>query len=307
MSDQNHEMLFPLFERINECLDRLSSGLFTLARALEEDPHFVVHDLALIPYRMTGQDTLPEVVIPQSVPLGDRSPQYVAELITAIRYREDQHAKSTLRASGLIGVSPSTFDQIQEVNRLKSDFKDAVKTVPTRQRRMLNRHFPGLSRLQAYRELVALNGQPDGVHFFWASNKTGSSRKTVEQLREELKNEKDAVPSTDSTMINAIQFDLDQLAHLPDNEYLSKRRAIRVHPQGNIWVDGRIARQEDAYLPIFYVVDPSKPEPEVTSMPNSDESGARIRSARSDRKVEDQPLLERIHVYRYLPAHRTFA
>lgn len=301
------EMIFPLLEQITKRLDELKGGLAHLRYLIQNDEDLVIHDLTVIPYRKTGEDTLPDTITPEVVPVADRTPAYLAALITTIQYQDDQHPKSTVRASGLVGASQAVIDGINHVNDLKAAFKEAVTQVPSRQRRAMIRHFPGLSRLQAYRELVALEKHPDGAHFFWAANKTGSARKTVAELRKDLEVERDSVPATDTHLLQAIQFDLEKLADLPDNEVLAKRRPIRLHPQCNIWVNGQIAAQEDAYLPIFYLRDTAYPDPKVTSLPASSEQGNRQRGVRSDRKVEEEPFLERIHVYRYLPAHRKFS
>lgn len=300
------DMIFPLLDLITNRLEELKGGINHLRDLIEQDPELVIHDLAIIPYRKSGQDSLPETVHPEPVSTVDRTPELLSDLVTSIFYREDQHPKSTIRASGLIGASQSVLDGIKEVNRLKAAFKDAVKQVPPRRRRMLNKHFPGLSRLQAYRELVVLDTHPDGAHFFWAANKTGGSRKTVADLRKELEIERESVPATDTQLLQAIEYDLEKLAGLQDNEVLSKRRQIRLHPQCNIWVNGQMAAQEDAYLPIFYLLDPVRATPEVTPLPSSSEQGSRVRGVRSDRKVEEEPFLERIYAYRYLPEHREF-
>lgn len=298
-------MIFPLLEQIQSDLEELKSGLNVLREQLAHDDQLVVHGLTVIPYRTTGQDDYPEAITAEPV-AEDESRDKVIDLICSINYKDDQHPKSTLRASGLVGVSSRVLEAIAHVNDLKKRFKDSVKQVPPRQRRVLNRHIPGLCRLQAYREIVALEGYPNAAHFFWASNKSGISRRSVATVRKELNTEKDKAAATDTSLLRAIEFDLEKLVSLPDREIVAKRRAIRLHPQCNLWVNSRLVGPEDAYLPIFYPHDAEKPCPDVTPLPSA-EQRKRQRGLRSDRKLEDEPFLERIDLYRYLPEHRKFA
>lgn len=299
---------FPLYTRITDALQELEASLATLSKMLCSDSQLQIVSLMLLPYRRAAQEEALSMLEPEPVSIEEQTPEMLSSLVSTIRYQEDQHPKSTLRAPGLVGVSDATLAQIQRVNELKAEFKAMVKEIPTRQRRVLSRMFPGLSRLQAYRELVILKYHPKHVHFFWAANKTTGSRITVDQLRKELEVERDATPATDVTLRQAIAYDLELLEALPGNEWLSKRRSIRVHPQCNVWAEDSPLDQEDAYLPIFYAVDASKPEPGVTPLVSFDAQESQgKRSMRSDRKVERSPYLERIHVYRYQEQHRKFA
>lgn len=297
-------MISALLTNIQANLENLTQGLGELRRHIMSDPNLTISELRWIPYRTTDQADLPESILPELVEPADAL-EVLSSAVTSIHYREDQHAKSTIRVAGLVGVSPSVIESLATVNRLKKAFKDSVKEVPTRQRRMLHKHLPGLSRLQAYRELVSISRHPDEVHFFWAANKVGVARRTVAVMLDELKIEKDATPSTDIDLLRAIEMDIETLAGMSPHEVIARARPIRLHPQCNVWIGGVLAGQEDAYLPVFYPVDTTQETPEVRALGESSK-GERQRAIRSDRKLQDEPLLERLDVYRYREAFRSF-
>lgn len=297
-------MISALLDNIQANLEALTQGLGDLRRQIESDPNLTISELRWIPYRTNDQADLPELVVPELVNPAD-AVEVVASSVTSIYYREDQHAKSTIRVAGLVGVSPSVIEALAEVNRLKKAFKDSVTEVPIRQRRQLIKHLPGLSRLQAYRELVSISRHPDEVHFFWAANKVGVARRTVAVMLEELKVEKDATPSTDIDLLRAIEMDIEKLAGMDPREIIARARPIRLHPQCNVWIGGSLAGQEDAYLPVFYPVDPAQRAPKVRALGESSK-GERQRAIRSDRKLDDEPLLERLDVYRYRVNFRSY-
>lgn len=297
-------MISALLDDIQTNLQSLTQGLDELRRDILSDPNLTISELSWIPYRTNDQTELPGTIVPEPVDPADAL-EVLSTAVTSTLYREDQHAKSTIRVAGLVGVSPSVIESIATVNRLKKAFKDSVKEVPTRQRRMLHKHLPGLSRLQAYRELVSISRHPDEVHFFWAANKVGVARRTVAVMLEELRAEKDATPATDIDLLRAIEIDIDALAGLSPHEVIARARPIRLHPQCNVWIEGVLAGQEDAYLPVFYPVDPTQNAPEVRALGESSR-GERQRAIRSDRKLQDEPLLERLDVYRYREAFRSF-
>lgn len=297
-------MISALLDDIQTNLQSLTQGLDELRRDILSDPNLTISELSWIPYRTTDQTELPGSVVPTPV-APDDALEILAAAVTSTLYRDDQHAKSTIRVAGLVGASPSVIESIATVNRLKKAFKDSVKQVPIRQRRMLNKHLPGLSRLQAYRELVSISRHPDEVHFFWAANKLGVARRTVAVMMDELRAEKDATPSTDIDLLRAIEMDIEALAGLSPHEVVARARPIRLHPQCNVWIGGALAGQEDAYLPVFYPVDPAEKSPKVRALGESSR-GERQRAVRSDRKLQDEPLLERLDVYRYRETFRSF-
>lgn len=306
MSVSNTEMLSPKLEVVRETLEQLKGQLANLQETLRHDPALRIDYLAVIPYRSGNDDDVPPVISPETLTANPNAVDRLVEFLSTIYQAEDQHPKSTLRAPGMIGVSPATMKVIQSVNTAKAEFKEAVKAIPTRQRRVMARSFPGLHRLQAYRAIVTLKTQPVDARFFWAANKSGVSKIRVEKLRDDLRKERDKTPSTDVQLLQAIDYDLEKLEPLHKDEVVSKKRAIQVHPQCNI--GGGSASPEDAYLPIFYVVDAARPAPRISNLGVHDslDSGTR-RGVRSDKKIEDVPLLERIHVYRYLPEWREYS
>lgn len=297
-------MISALLDDIQANLDNLAQGLGDLRRQIVNDPDLTISELRWVPYRTSDQADLPESVVPESVNPDD-AVEVVASSVTSIHYREDQHAKSTIRVAGLVGVSPSVIETLAEVNRLKQAFKKSVTEVPIRQRRQLIKYLPGLSRIQAYRELVFISRHPDEVHFFWAANKVGVARRTVAVMLDELKLEKDATPSTDINLLRAIEMDIEALAGMNPTEVIAKARPIRLHPQCNVWVGGILAGQEDAYLPVFYPIDSTQEPAKVRALGESS-TGERQRAIRSDRKLEEEPLLARLDVYRYREVFRSY-
>jgi len=329
--------LAPLVTDVQEAFQELTERLKTFHATITADAHVKLHYLAWVPYRTaqksnlrkqsldqpdeakagneraigTQRASVEELYAPGTQSPASREALKVAfNALVNIQYEPDQDAKSTVRCPRVIAVSGKTLQAALDLNTAKANFKQAVLAIPQRSRRSLSRMLPNIVFLQAYRSLVILEETPCEMDFFWSVNHNSIKRRTAQELVEQLEKERDATPSSDVDMLNAIDYDLERVSRFAPTEVLAIRRPLQPRILCNVkpWDEQYFQYQKDGHLPILVPAE-DKNEPVRIGALNTHESkntgpGGQRKKERSDVKFEREPISERLYIFRYKEAYR---
>lgn len=242
----------------------------------------------------------------------------VIQLYRALWYENDQDGRETITCPGIVGASPNTLAAAQACNAAKDTFKAAVlalkalgrietnaamadlhqrqETIASAMRRM------GAARLnlkQVYRHIPLLEQRPLKIGFTWSKQGRVIQRTSMAAARRLLE-QRVETPQ--------VRFELQRLAEIRDDEILARVRGICPHVRANIVFaenpnrHGPQRRLMQAPLPILIPLQPGECLPEFVPVASGPPVNPRLR--RADVKIEDEPLLPSIHVYRYALPYR---
>ncbi|ULQ48324.1 DNA replication terminus site-binding protein (plasmid) [Flagellatimonas centrodinii] len=229
---------------------------------------------------------------------GEGARNWAAAALSLMNYRPGQAPVASVRAPGLLACSPQTLEALEDVNRAKKVFAERGRAIDeytfTQVRKM--RPFAHVQRLQVYRQLHMLQQPPERVSFFWNRGATTGKRLTVADVRRRIQNAERRQRGTLSD--ETIERELAALEGLHDAEVLVIRKPVAPHVELLVWIDGEPLPPIPGALPLFI---PAGRWPGLNMLSDLVDVPT---SRRSDRKVELEPLLPRLHVYRYLYQHR---
>lgn len=229
---------------------------------------------------------------------GEGARNWAAAALSRMNYRPGQAPVASVRAPGLLASSPQTLEALDDVNRAKKVFAERGRAIDeytfTLIRKM--RPFAHVQRLQVYRQLHVLHQVPERVSFFWNRGATTGKRLTAADVRRRIKNAERRQRGTLSD--ETIERELAALEGLHDAEVLVIRKPVAPHVELLAWIDGQPLPPIPGALPLFI---PAGRWPTLSMLPDLVDAPT---SRRSDRKVELEPLLPRLHVYRYLYQYR---
>ncbi len=234
--------------------------------------------------------------------------QFLGGHLANLRYSDGQDARAVQRLPGLVAAAPETMALVDEVNGLKKRFENEAKQLDATSWSALRRRqpFARLNLLQVYKKIPTLPVAPRHVHFFWQRYATSGSRMTVADVRGLVASSLNNAPELSAAeKMSTFQEEIRALADLPADELLVLRRPIAPHPEVLPWVGLEVQGALPAVMPLFY---PATPETRVPTgnLLEDFEPGLRERAVRSDRKCEDEPILPRLHVYRYRETQRQY-
>lgn len=242
-----------------------------------------------------------------------------AEIYTQHFFQDEQDPKETVILPGLLGASDETRRVAHALNAARNQVQEALSAMDriqvgmtnpvtgrTRKERLgdLVLRDAGLARLhrvQVYREVHVLERRPDNVSFVWARTRR-VKRLSIEAVRQRLQRLLDNPPQAE-----LVREDLARLGSLPRNEELALIDPMPCHARVNLaWrrqgeTQGFDRAMRSAPIPLLY---PAAADDELPSLkPLDPQRGAlRQRAKRSDVKIEDQPFLATLAVYRYRAA-----
>ncbi|MEQ8798005.1 MAG: DNA replication terminus site-binding protein [Salinisphaeraceae bacterium] len=227
-------------------------------------------------------------------------------IIAALDYHPDQDASSPQRLVGVVGVPAAAIEAVANVNAAKARLRDAVAVIGqkrwSRERKHLARART-LCLLQCYRTLRIFPDGLDRVSFGWDAHGAAGIRLTVAEARARVSGPGHYGLAPE----RQVEAELATLAELPATEVLLMRKPLQPSPAANLWRPGqRRAEHCRTGLPFLVVTPPDGPLPLIRDLPDFDPEQAR-RSTRRDRYTEDEPLVDRLYLYRYRPAHRSHA
>lgn len=238
-------------------------------------------------------------------------------LYRALWYEEGQDGRETLTCPGIVGASPGTIAAAHVCNAAKNDFKSAVlalkslartevttvmadlhrrqEVVAAAMRRM------GVARLnlkQAYRHIPLLDQRPLKVGFTWSKQGRVIQRTTVADTRRLLE-QRVETPE--------IHQELQRLAGIPSDEMLARVRSVCPHLRANIVFAasgglGVLRRLMQTPLPILIPLQQGESLPEF--VPTAPDLLTNPRLRRADVRIEDEPFLPVVRVYRYRLPYR---
>lgn len=238
------------------------------------------------------------------------------QLYRALWYQDDRDGRETLTCPGIVGVSPATLIAAQECNLAKDSFKAAVLALKVLERREADAVLAdlhqrqenvgvalrrmGAARLnlkQAYRHIPLLEQLPLKIGFTWSKQGRVIQRTSVAAARRLLE-QRVETPQ--------IRLELQRLQEIRDDEMLARVRSVCPHLRANIvfpdHVGDRRRRLMQAPLPVLVPLHPGQPLPDF--VPVAPEPPVSLRLRRADVRIEDEPLLPSVRVYRYRIPYR---
>jgi len=219
---------------------------------------------------------------------------------------------------GVIGANAASLAQAEDLNDAKAQLRDRVKVLrPYRVRvpvkdgqggrvvkslplvRVILRELQrsDLNLLAAYRKIPVLTGRVSRVVYTRAL-----TRAVYRKTRAEI-----AALLQGSGRITVTE-DLERLRRLPAREtHLALVKQHYTNIRANVWFDGLDARNRgrvmvSAELPLLYPLGRSRELPEIR-YPSAEQGTAPSVRPRAG-KLEDQPFLDSLPVYRYQPTLR---
>jgi hypothetical protein len=239
------------------------------------------------------------------------------QLYRALWYQDSRDGRETLTCPGIVGVSSATLVAAQDCNLAKDTFKAAVLALKVLERREANAVLEdlhqrqeniavalrrmGAARLnlkQAYRHIPLLEQLPLKIGFTWSKQGRVIQRTSVAAARRLLE-QRVETPQ--------IRLELQRLQEIRDDEMLARVRGVCPHLRANIVfpenVGDRRRRLMQAPLPVLVPLHPGECLPDF--VPVTPDPSVSLRLRRADVKIEDEPLLPSVRVYRYRTPYRT--
>lgn len=237
------------------------------------------------------------------------------KLFYSLWYKDGQDGRETITCPGLIGSSQATLEAAIQCNIAKDAFKESVLALKTLRRpeadallSELHRRDPevayamqrmGAARLnlkQAYRHVPLLDRKPVKVGFTWSRQGRTIQRISHSRIRQLLERRSET-PQT--------RLELDKLSRLSRDEPLARVRPVCPHLRANVvFEDGgeNERRLVQTPLPLLVPLRPGEDLPAFVPVAPHPTGTDRLR--RSDVRLEDEPFLASLKVYRYRERYR---
>lgn len=282
---------------------RLARELEARITAMNSQMRAAAADWPAVVYALPGHTSRQDVdVIPVQRVIGRNAREQALAMYAAIDYAPDQSPETVRRLLGVVCVPASCRPAIEAVNQAKKDLKAQVVSLPRgrwqRERSTMARAAT-LSLLQAYRQIRMVD-HPYRLHFGWDGKGASGRRMSVAEARRLLDE-----PGYYGEISQA-RYDIERAAlrELPADEIITQRKPIAPTPVANHWSQPK-ARPATfrVDMPVIAFCDAPNQAPEIADLESFD-LAKRERKARSDRRVSDEPLVERLHLYRYEAGYR---
>ncbi len=217
-------------------------------------------------------------------------------------YRQPgQHPSTVVRHPGYVlieRINPHFFFTVDALNAAKSALHQHVKTLPAGSRaRNTGEAFPGVSMLQAYRQVYAFENCPRQLLFSWAANTAASKKISRSEAVEKIEGSRFSAPDhiDPGDWLSVIDAELQQIASLPAGAVFALRKTIAPHPRLMVYFTARPVHDLSihANLPAFFLCSPDA-RPVVKILKPLDRN--QRSSLRKDR-LAWKPLIERIGLF----------
>ncbi|MYL24430.1 DNA replication terminus site-binding protein [Halomonas alkaliantarctica] len=228
-------------------------------------------------------------------------------------HAEGQDGRETRNYIGLIAADEALMDAVKTANRAKADFSECLKAIKAHSPALLSdakgqlpRRHPdvervlektGLARLhlkQCWRQLPMAEAPVARVRFAWYSSGRSIKRLTVADAEKKLL-------ALDSDAAH-VRIQLRKLAGIPSGEILAQVQTQAPLMRANLFFtepldDGHTRRALNVAMPMFVPsLDGRLPH---TNLPPLTPPETRTRAKRRDEKLESEPFLPSLRVYRY--------
>ncbi|WP_136246837.1 DNA replication terminus site-binding protein [Halomonas borealis] len=228
-------------------------------------------------------------------------------------YQDGQDGRSTRSHVGLIAATPEVMAQAQQVNATKhrlagllSQIREQAPALIPEAKAVLPFRHPelhthlrgsGLARLhlkQCWRAIPVAPAPVARVRLAWYSSGRSIKRLSVREAEQKLLALDTEAPH--------VRIQLRQLAGLPDGEPLAQVQPQAPLMRANLFFrepleDGQRRRAMNVALPLFVPADDGRlPD---HNLPPLRPPQSRTRARRRDERLEQEPLLPSLRVYRY--------
>lgn len=228
-------------------------------------------------------------------------------------YQDGQDGRSTRSHVGLVAARPAVMEQAHAVNAAKQAFADLLGQIREEQPSLLpeikavlpfrhpelHTHLrgSGLARLhlkQCWRAIPLAPAPVARVRLAWYSSGRSIKRLSVREAEQKL--------LALDTEAAHVRIQLRQLAGLPDGEPLAQVQTQAPLMRANLFFrepleDGHRRRAMNVALPLFVPAEDGRlPD---HNQPPANPPETRTRARRRDERLEQEPLLPSLRVYRY--------
>ncbi|MBT4963346.1 MAG: DNA replication terminus site-binding family protein [Francisellaceae bacterium] len=236
----------------------------------------------------------------------------ISRFLNQVEYLDSQPPKEILLGPGWLSCSNETLEMMETVNNLKLKFKSSIiKLKNASDRKYVSNEFEsflnkrpisisnrlskiGLSRLhlkQCYRQIPTLTKMPKKISWTWANTK--AITKISKQQALDLMTKKSKSPE--------INFQLNKLHNHPNDQDLAIVQTLSPHLRANLIIpddgDNIFRKMIKGAMPICFPHEPDR-IPQINP-PKEKQGHNPDRITRSDVKLESEPFLPAIRVFRY--------
>ena len=295
---------------IKELVSQLETELAAFAREMLAKPQAMRVDAAYsIPFRGQGPVD-PQKDIEVTPLTGLEATRLIVDGLTATRIVPgEQNPRETLRAPGAVAMPRKWIDRLAELNQTKIQIEALVALIPDQTERVkVWQSSAYLSGLQTMRHAWLIK-PPRRIRFYWdavPSIKPTTVAALVATYTKQLRTYFGYVPGADELdqgdphhrYTDALQL----LADLPPSERIAVYREGKPHVRARvIFLDGLPAAIRPCSSPIIY--ETGDPVPLITALEKW-EPTLRTEQRSKRAKIEAEPLLRSLYLYRYLPPYR---
>ncbi len=255
------------------------------------------------------QKTSPQIIPCENI-FNHAARQKTSEILLTTTFLPEQKVQASVRCPGLIAASSKTLEQVQKVNQCKQDLQEKIQHIDHRRtvrQREIAKVIPYFSFRQTIRSIPYTSIPPSKVMFSWAANSAGNKRVTVNEVLQRLAEEEQHIPpSDDQDFIDnwhtMLAMERKHLSQYSGQEIMAYRTVLKPYPIANIYTPQQ--QKIMASLPLFYPVGKLRELPPLRPLETMDLHFSRAK--RSDRKLQDEAIIPRIHLYRYHKKYREY-
>lgn len=238
---------------------------------------------------------------------------WLAAALNDFWYEEGQDGRSTRAYVGVVAADRTLLILVENVNQAKRRFSECLALikqqnsagVPDIKGALASRHAEvhgyladkGLARLnlkQCWRQIPCAAAPLERIHLSWYSSGRSITRITAAEAADRLYKMDTEAPH--------IALQIRSLAGIPSSEVLARVQKQAPLMRANLFFqeplwDGAMRKAMNLSLPLFVPSHdgalPRINQPELTA------PAKRTRKVRSDERLEDEPFLPALRVYRY--------
>lgn len=291
-----------------ELIERLDQNLKALANDLRNHAGQIRIDaLWEIPQRDAPLvDSTQRIEI--KTPEGIDAMLLAIESLTSIWLRPKQNIRETLRAPGAIALPEPFIARIRETNRQRIELYELFQPLKQHERLMAWRTQYGISALQTLRVTNILH-DPLSLRFYWDTSPSMhriSAGDLIQQYEEFLKEIHGFVPDFQSLPENSVDrkfaYSVEALRQLDSHEPVAIYRHGKPHIRVRVKDGDTRPYLATCSQPLVYST--SCKQPKIKPLNHYEPPPVVLgRSVRA--KVEPEPFVESLNIYRYLPQYRT--
>lgn len=245
---------------------------------------------------------------------------WLARVLLDLWYHDGQKGNHSRQHVGVVGATQAQLERVAAVNHYKHHFESVMASVKNETRSVQRAvregleevagdrrdvlGYTGLGRLhlkQTWRQLPTVETRCRLVSFSWYVSGRSIYRRTVadaEKMLADFHNDDSA----------HIRIQRERLASLPASEPLAQvQRQAPIMRANTVYetptVDLKTRRMFSISMPLFVPLEAGELLPEITA-PETSPPTERVRPIRSDVRLESEPFLPSLHIYRYLDSNK---